>query len=657
VLLIESQVRFFSQLNGRYRYRVVTRITLEGDQAPDDRLQEEFENAALLEFDHERELEALRTVAPRIAERVAVLLDQFFASHAAEATVGSAAPSTPEVIYFVLLDRFANGDPTNDLDVDRNDPHAWHGGDIKGLAAHLDELQALGVTTLWLSPILASRREPFFGHGAFHGYWVSDFATLNPQFGTPEEFRAFKTELDRRGMRLLLDTVLNHVGYGAALLEQHPEYFHNQGRINDWNDPHELTEHDVHGLPDLAQEREPVYEFLRSQSFAWFDFFHPSGFRLDAVKHVPDTFWRRFTHDMRVHAGANFVLLGEIFEGDPAKLAAAQQAGGFSHVLDFPLHYAMKDAFCDAAPVGRLGATLFADRAYPDPNRLVTFLDNHDLPRIRSACHDDISHVQEALTFLLATRGVPALNYGTEVGLTGVTDPENRGDMRFPEPDEPASLALTTTLRHFLAARRAHTALAAGATRLVQAGPNSLVWLRISEAEAALVAINHERAPITVALPALAELTGTDVATQTSTPLQSLTVAPNTVRIVTFVADTQPALAYMARLLSPVPGARLVHFSVQPQNLPKGELYLTGLGTELGNWQPPQASGPLRPEAETLITTLNLPVGGLYEYKLLIKNHTEITYESRPNRYLFVPPGEGELVVTLAWNTTDSEPS
>ncbi len=265
VLLVELRVQFFSQLDGRYRWEVGTALTAErpgGAQARDP-----FEVPIVLMFDHEKQPEAIVAAAPDIANRLGVLLDGLLASP------GSAprtlAPSRPHALYFAMVDRFFNGDQGNDGHVDANDPAEFHGGDLAGLTAKLGWLQSLGVDTVWVSPLAAMRAEKYHGYGAFHGYWPTSLTDLEPRFGTEAELTAFSREVHRRGMRWVLDVVLNHVGPDAPLVRERPSWFHHNGGITDWNSPNQLENFDVHGLPDLAQERPEVREALFAAVRRW----------------------------------------------------------------------------------------------------------------------------------------------------------------------------------------------------------------------------------------------------------------------------------------------------------------------------------------------------------------------------------------------------
>lgn len=261
-LLVEQRVHFFSQLDGRYRWEVAVALTAsrrDGAMAKDP-----FEIPVILMYDHEKEREAIASAALDISNRVGLLMDGLMVGVAATASGLKAAG-----IYFAMVDRFANGDPANDGEVDLGDSQAFHGGDLQGVIDHLDWIQSLGFDTVWLSPIFTMRTQRWNGHGAFHGYWTWDFFTLEPKFGDELVLARLRSELDRRGMKLILDVVLNHVGPDAPLLAEKPLWFHRNGGITDWENPTQWVMNDVHGLPDLATENPEVFAHLLGAARRW----------------------------------------------------------------------------------------------------------------------------------------------------------------------------------------------------------------------------------------------------------------------------------------------------------------------------------------------------------------------------------------------------
>lgn len=613
LLLVEAEAFFYSQLSGRYRWTVSVRLTLATRGALDRAVRRDFELPVFLSFDHQREAAALSAAAPQIAARVGGLCDEYFAPGAAATPAQGRVRG--DLIYFVLVDRFENGDPKNDRGVDLADPAAWHGGDLQGVIDRLDWLEDLGVGTVWLSPLYRSRSRKLGDHAAFHGYWVWDHHAAEPRFGGWEAIRKLSNAVHARGMRLMLDIVLNHVGYDAPLTKQYPDWFHTNGDIEDWSDPKQLVEYDVHGLPDLAVEKEEVYDYLMAHARRWIERANVDGFRLDAVKHLPMDFWRRFNTEIRAFAGDDFVILGEYLDGDPAKLVDVATRGGFDALFDLPLHYALVDVFCRDAPVGRIGAVLKWDRRYPEGYRGATMLDSHDLPRILSACNSEQARVARALDFLFLMRGSPTLTYGTEVGLEGRSEPHNRADMVF---DEAHPLRAHVVA---LARRRAeYPALRSGQTQIVALAEHALALVRGNDEEARVVFLNNGDAPQTLRLPGGATRT---------VPGRTIEIAP---------VDFEFSRG----------GRRTVE--VDASGAPLGEqdrLVMVGAGVSLGHWSPVQA-----PTFERAAGAARLSLSvedGVLEYKLAILREDEVEWEPGPNRYFFVPSGRGPLALSLTW--------
>ena len=651
-LLVETKAVFFSQLNGRYRWMVYTRLTVARKDGTVQPLTLAMDRAAFVDFEHQREPAAVEAVSGDIANHVGAMLDDFLGTAPAgsEPAARSLAPSRlaghKSPIYFVMVDRFANGQKANDGEVDLADPAAFHGGDLQGVIDHLDELKAMGVGTVWLSPVFAMRTEKFFDHGAFHGYWVEDINRVEPRFGDTALLRKLSDELHARGMKLVLDVVLNHVAMDSPLVRQRPGWFHKQGALQDWNDEQQLVNHDVHGLPDLAQENPEVFAHLLQSSLRWLEEVRPDGFRLDAVKHVPLSFWARYNEAVAERAGPGFVLLGEMLDGDPALIARTQREGRFGAMFDFPLYFALVDVYCRDLSASRLGAALSSDRVYDDPDSLVTILDNHDLPRVVSDCKGDLERVKRALTFQLTARGTPGLTYGIEAALSGAKEPENRGDMRFDEQP------LREHIARVLKLRREHPALDAGAPRILRADAQVFVYARVMPDEAAIIAVNQGSVPVRFELPRDLSGQASDGLSGKQLEPQAIEIAPRTT-LVALVAPARPdgfadAAAAAFRQWRSGERRREVRFEVAGVELAAGEaLFLTGSGQELGVWKPERGLGPFAADGQL---RAELPIHGAYEYKLVVKGADgEARWEQGANRALFVSAGDGALRARLAW--------
>lgn len=520
-----------------------------------------------------------------------------------------ALAAEPDALYFVLVDRFADGRPDADGTVAPDDPQGWHGGDLQGVLDHLDAIPGGG---LWLSPIQQARTQPVGEWGAFHGYWTTDLHALEPRLATEKELTALSEALRADGRELWLDLVTNHVGYDAELITKHPDWFHGKGDVVDWADPVQSVTHDVHGLPDLAQEKEEVYAWLLVGARRWVELAQPTGLRIDAVKHLPEGFLARLRDDLR-QTDPELQLLGEVFEGDPFALAARQRIDRLDRVFDFPLHYGLKDAVC-GGDLSRLAGVLALDSAYDDPSSLVTFLDNHDVSRIRSACGGDLDAVARALAVLTTLRGTPMITWGTESGLEGAEEPANRADMVFdPQPLRPVLDAL-------LALRTAHPAFGREAPVRVGAVESETVVLgRQADGEQGLIV-----------------LTGT-LGTSWALPEGSQAW------VVTGQAGPQPVtgdfvvpphavgLAVGADLglgawFDPAPPMRTVHLAVPDDHV------LVGASEALGRWDPTKGLS-----GEGGFVTMQVPAGTVLEYKLVGKGPEGWAWPDSGNRVHRVP--------------------
>jgi glycosidase len=301
-----------------------------------------------------------------------------------------------QVIYQILTDRFDDADPANDeldgVGTMPGDLARHQGGDWEGIRRHLDYVQALGATAIWISPIVANVQRTEEEDG-YHGYWASDFTEVNPRFGTLEELRALVDDAHERGMLVVVDVVVNHAGRvfaydldedgvvdgpdetlppysdagpidapliwltdppplwtGNAAADGAPErlvldadHFHRRGQIL-WRDQLEQELGDFPtGLRDLATERDDVMDALAATYARWVELTDVDGFRLDAVPHVPPVDWVRFATRLRQRLDAlgkrRFLLLGEVFTADPEVLARYVEPGGLDAVFDFALKF------------------------------------------------------------------------------------------------------------------------------------------------------------------------------------------------------------------------------------------------------------------------------------------------------------------------------
>ena len=393
-----------------------------------------------------------------------------------------------QVLYFVLLDRFYDGNKENCPNADKKILMAFHGGDIAGLEQKLDYLEELGITAIWVSPFLKNRPNAFYGQEAYHGWWPYDFFKIDERFGTEKELISLRNSMKKRNMKLLLDMVVNHVGYDAPFVNEHKDWFNPMINIKNWDDPEEVKNRCIFGLPDFASQKTEVKKFFCEVSKYWIDLVKPDGFRLDAVKHVNDDFWHEFNDNARKLSKSDFILLGEYLHGDPAQVNNIWHSAGFDCLFDFPLYYTMKEVFAENGDCRKLASRLYYDRYYPDAGMLATLLDNHDLDRFITSCKSDINKYRLAMAFLMTVRGIPTLCYGDEQALHGAHRrlPYNRCDMKFTTKSK-----MYNFTKEMIAMRKSHKSLRRGLHCHIYADKDLYIFGRLLSDELAVIVLNN----------------------------------------------------------------------------------------------------------------------------------------------------------------------
>ncbi len=291
------------------------------------------------------------------------------------------------------------------------------------------------------------------------------------------------------------------------------------------------------------------------------------------------------------------MLLGEMLDGDPSQVARTWRDGHFTAMFDFPLAFAIADVFCRDQPLAKLAAVLTNDRRYPDPSQLVTLVDNHDLPRIASLCGHDSKRIENALTFLLTARGIPSLTWGTEVGLDGEKEPQNRQSMRF------VNTLLREKITRLLAVRKYRLSLSDGASAVLFVDDTHLVIGRAHQYELSVIVFNQSTDLFDPPL---------------STPWPHAPCPPGISTLVTAGDFSQLAKAVEAQWRTGAKTARVTFTSKTPGKV-------VGSGGELGDWDP--AKGVPLP------ATLDLPIGGVFELKFVAPDGT---WAQGKNRVVFV---------------------
>ena len=376
---------------------------------------------------------------------------------------GASGLDASDLIYLIFPDRFANGDPSNDRlermqdqSLDRGAMFDRHGGDLQGVMDHLDYLESLGVTALWLNPVWESNQP----EESYHGYAPTDLYKIDARLGTNDEYKELVDLCHDRGIKVIKDIVYNHWGDqhwiykdlpDSSWVNFWPEFTRTTYRAPTLLDPHVAASDRKrmtdgwfdHHMPDLNQRNPHLANYLIQHSVWWVAHFGVDAFRIDTYAYPDQLFMKDLAERMSLEF-PGFFCFGETWvHGTPVQAWFTDESGvhrawesGLQSVTDFQLHYAINkvmdenDGWTEGA--ARLYYLFAKDVIYKDPNSLVTFLDNHDLSRVRSILKEDERKLQVALGLLYTARGIPQIYYGTEIGLKNYADPDGKVRQDFP---------------------------------------------------------------------------------------------------------------------------------------------------------------------------------------------------------------------------------
>jgi glycosidase len=387
-----------------------------------------------------------------------------------------------QIIYFVMPDRFNDGDPSNNDqgagEYDPTDHRRYSGGDIKGIEQQLDYIQGLGATAIWSTPLVANQwYDDYVDYGGYHGYWARDFKSVDEHYGTLEDIKSLTKSLHGRGMYFVQDIVLNHTGnyfnyidnkYNVDNVCEHfelndnnpptaaptqspldkndacnPDHrdaaiYHFTPVIRNYDSDHEREFFQLSDLDDLNTENPVVQDLIKDSYSFWIRETGVDGFRVDTAKYVSHDFINNFFHandgvneQAKTLGKEDFFSFGEIWDysapfddtGDIKikSYLGTDDAPEMSSVINFPLQGTMRNVFATGAPTSELAYRLESqEKIYPDTSRLVNFIDNHDMDRFIKA--GSPAALRQALTSLMTLPGVPVIYQGTESMFTGQRD-------------------------------------------------------------------------------------------------------------------------------------------------------------------------------------------------------------------------------------------
>jgi cyclomaltodextrinase / maltogenic alpha-amylase / neopullulanase len=452
-------------------------------------------------------------------------------------------------IYALMPDRFRNGDPGNDAPIGHPEllpPANFQGGDLAGLLRTIEEgyFDSLGVSALWIFPLNATSNRawreypaPHRWYSGYHGYWPVHPTRIEPRFGDEELFKRLTAAARQRDLRVLLDLVANHVHEEHPWTQEHPGWFGRleleDGRLNLrlW-DEHRLTTWFEPYMPDIDYEASAeAVEAMSDVAVDWLLRYELDGFRHDAVKHVPRRFWERLTEKLQaLELERPLYQIGETFGSDEL-IASYVGPAALDAQFNFNLYHPAIEIFLSPERgFGELGRLIEQNLAVYGPNhRMGNLMDSHDKPRYAGYADGDfpLSGVDLAelgwsdppqvdheetyerlalyLGYLAGLPGLPVLYYGDEIGLTGAADPDNRRMMRFGAELIPAERRLLERVRELFTLRQARPELRRGDFQLLQAGHETIAWLRSAETEdgrpsRTLVVLNKAEEPRALSL-------------------------------------------------------------------------------------------------------------------------------------------------------------
>ena len=497
--------------------------------------------------------------------------------------------TSDDFVYLLMPDRFSNGDPSNDAfsdlrdkDSDRNNKHARHGGDLKGIESKFDYLKDLGVTAIWPTPLVENDM-PKMGEGkfelaGFHGYWFTDHYKIDKRYGGNGAYKSMINEAHKKGLKVVHDAVYNHIGFyhwmnqdppAKDWINQWPEFTGPSHRDASIFDPNRSAYDNsimlkgwfVRHLPDMNLANPFVANYLIYNAIWLVEEFGFDGFRVDTYKYCDEKFLNNVNAALLkefpsvttfVEAWGNDVLANAYFVRNTIDIPFKHNAMG---ALDFPwcaaVHNALTQPIAWTEGINKLYLTLSEDFVYKEPLNNCIFLDNHDMNRFYSVVKEDLAKFKMGMAMLFTTRGIPQLYYGTEILMKNYKDPDDQ-EVRFDFPggwqgdavnkfeasgrtqQENEAFNYIKTLANF---RKSSAALKKGKTMQFIPQNGVYVYFRYTADQTIMCVVNSTDKPATINLSRFAEringfTKALDVATGTNFNLEpTLTIGGNYVLV------------------------------------------------------------------------------------------------------------------------------
>jgi cyclomaltodextrin glucanotransferase len=525
-----------------------------------------------------------------------------------------------ETIYFLVIDRFCDGDPDNNegpnpelYDPTRQEWGKYWGGDLQGIIDKLDYLKNLGVTAIWLTPLFEQVEGLFVESAAIHGYWTKDFKRLNPRFIGQEEnpslndtqieknttFDRLIEELHQRNMKLILDVVCNHSNPdisgkkgelyddGVKIADFNNDknhWYHHYGEVTDWEDEWQVQNCELSGLASFNENNTDYRDYIKSAIKQWLDR-GVDALRVDTVKHMPIWFWQEFNADIQNHRPDVFIFGEWIYSSpnDDRSVEFVNNSG--MTILDFGLCMAIRNALGVGEENGfhLVQDVLGLDYRYDGATELITFIDNHDMHRFQTLNPDPLA-LRLAVVLLMTTRGIPCLYYGTEQYLHddtngdsnpyGNNDPYNRPMMESWDTEN----EFYREIRLLSGLRRLNPAVSLGSQWQKYLTPDVYCYIRRYRDSLTFVALNRgEAVTVETVVTELPDGEHTCILTR-----RKFTVEDGAINNLELEAKDAIVISHVSER---VKGKTIVRVQLNGLDTQPGEtIVVTGNCPELGNW-------------------------------------------------------------------------
>ena len=592
-----------------------------------------------------------------------------------------------EVIYFLIVDRFNDGHSDSSLrqegsevegDIDlydksRQDWGKYWGGNLQGIINKIDYLQKLGVTAVWLSPLFEQVSDLQFSRAPMHGYWTKDFKRINPRFLKVDEsssihesetLRKLIDKFHEAGIKVILDIVCNHSspeinGSKGVVLDDgkpmadfnndHKKFYYHEGEITNWEDEYQLIHLEMMGLATFNEKNIAYRNYIKSAIKMWLDV-GIDALRVDTLKHMPIWFWQEFTTEMKSYKPGMF-MFGEYGFSKPWEQRSIDYANNIGmSILDFGLCDGIRFCFSGQEPGGfnQVERILNYDYVYHSANELVTFIDNHDMPRFLSVVRDK-RKLDLALVLLFTLRGVPCLFYGTEQYLNNDTnggqDPYNRPMMDCWD----TSSHSFRLVQNLLDLRKSNQALAFGSHNTAWINDDFYCFTRNFRDSSVLVMMNKSDSAHSANVENINFPDGTYICRLTGYPVEIVNHS-----IKNYIVNPSTAIVISSEGQI-VEGKLVAVFQINGFSTQPGQsMALIGSCDELGNWNHSSAYRMEFVNSNTWIATVafNPEQATILNYKfIVIQDSGEPIIENLIKRTMILP-SSGRIAVDCFWNNS-----